>query len=407
MPTPSPAPGHPPRLPALIVALALAAAACSPSTPATSGDEPVPVTSTRPDPRGPRDPRRPGPSPSTPTPTTLPAPAPSPTDEWELPPPPPTVAPDVTPIYLTIFSHNERTATRYDRYATDPAGYATWRAAMIEVARLLHDRGVRYSWQTDYLMVDAIERYEADALAADPGPTGGLPLLTYFADELGVSIEPHAHECVDPPLRGDCTREPYDYADVAARIEQVSGITPAPVIGGTSEAERSLDDFTSCIGGNVFAVPWCPRILTGFAGTTGGHTTDDHHSGVWRPSGFDAAGFLTDDPDGVIANVGRGYSLGAFGAFGGASIDPLTFITGLAERLRTGEAPPGRIYTATVNFNEDTLIENDLLDDIASVLDTLQPLVDEGRVVYANFPEVVAAWEDRYDAEPNIYAYEP
>ncbi|RMH66839.1 MAG: hypothetical protein D6683_18300 [Actinomyces sp.] len=389
---------------AVIMTLVLAAACSGGATTAPTAD--APTTS---------EPPSPAPSTTGPIAATLPsttattgeaAPAAPPAPTTTLVTPPTTVA-GTTPVFLTVFSHNERTASRYDAYATDPAGYAVWRAALLDVARLLHERGVRYSWQTDYLMVDAIERFEADALAADPGPTDAKPLITYLVEDLGVSVEPHAHECIDPPRVGDCTREPYDYADVVARITEVTGVVPAPVIGGTSEAERSLEEFAACIPGNVTDKPWCPTILTGFAGTRGGHATDDHHSGVWRPSGFGAEDFLVDDPSGRIANVGRGYSLGAFSSFGGAEVDPLTFITDLADRLADGRAPAGRMYTATLNFNEDALIERDLLDDIAAVLDALQPLVDEGRVIYANFPEVIAAWEHHYGAEPNIFAYEP
>jgi len=311
---------------------------------------------------------------------------------------------DITPVFVTVFSHNERTLQRYERYRSDPAQYAIWRSAMIDVARLLHDRGVHYSWQSDYLMMDAIDAFEADALAADPTETDGLPILQYFVDVLGVSIEVHAHECRLPDL-GDCTDKPYNYADVAYTIEAYGGVAPAPVIGGSSEAERTVDDFAGCIDGNVFDYRWCPTILIGFAGAQGGHQSDDHHSGVWRPSGFDPVGFVTDDPAGIIVNVGRGYSLGAFSQATMSDVAPLEFTQGLVERLGSGEAEPGRIYTETINFNEDALISNDLLPQISALLDDLEPLAADGRIVYANFPEVVAAWETYYNSEPNIYSY--
>jgi len=43
--------------------------------------------------------------------------------------------------------------------------------------------------------------------------------------------------------------------------------------------------------------------------------------------------------------------------------------------------------------------------DLEAALAALAPLADEGRVVYANFPEVAAAWDAWYGGEPNIYDY--
>ena len=311
----------------------------------------------------------------------------------------------VTPIYLTIFSHNERTIARYGKFRDNLDDYLTYRANLIDVAELLHRYGVHYGWQTDYLVIEAMDKFEEQALAMDPEATSGKPVLQYLVEDLGVSVDPHAHECITPPNRGDCGDRDYNYADVAYVIGELGGVEPTGVIGGTSEAERTVGDFGSCIQGNVYDYAWCPDVLTGYAGVSGGHANDDHHSGVWRPTEFNDTDFLINDPAGPLANVGRGYSLGAFSGstFGGPN--PLDYIEGLAERLRTGEAEPGRMYTATLNFNEDQFIENDWLDTLEGILVRLQPLVDEGRVIYTNFVETVDVWKSVYDSQPNIYAY--
>lgn len=376
----------------------------------TTGD-PVPVPTTPP----PSAPPRPGdgtrPPRLGPASTSSTAPSSDGADgtvgaDWVAAPPPAAApAPGVTPVLVTFFSHNERTRSRFDRFRTDPEAYAAWRSALIEVVRLFDEYGVRYSWQSDYVILEAITTFEADAVADDPDATDGLPILTWMAEEMGVSIEPHAHECITPPTEGDCSDRPYNYADVAQVLQDVSGIVPAPVIGGTSEAERSVQQFGACIRGNVYDVEWCPTILIGFAGAQGGHTTDDHHSGVWRPSGFDSDGFLVHDPDGPLLNVGRGYSIGLFSDTVRTEVEPLEFITGLAERLRTGAAEPDRVYTATLNFNEDALVDEDILPDLEAALAELAPLAADGRIVYANFPEVAAAWNAWYGGEPNIYDY--
>ncbi len=313
----------------------------------------------------------------------------------------------VTPIYLTIFSHNERTITRYGKFRDNFDDYLVYRRNLIDVAELLHRYGVHYGWQTDYLIIEAMDNFEDEALALDPAATGGKPILRYLVEDLGVSVDPHAHECITPPNRGDCGDRQYNYADVAYVIGKLGGVEPTGVIGGTSEAERTVADFGSCIEGNVYDFSWCPDVLTGYAGVSGGHANDDHHSGVWRPTEFNDTDFLINDPGGPLANVGRGYSLGAFSgtSFGFGGPAPLDYIEGLAERLRTGEAEPGRVYTATLNFNEDQFIENNWLGTLEGILVRLQPLVDEGRVIYTNFVETVDIWKNVYRSEPNIYAY--
>ncbi len=314
----------------------------------------------------------------------------------------------VTPIYLTIFSHNERTIARYARFRDNLDDYLVYRRNLVDVAELLHRYGVHYAWQTDYLILEAMDKFEDQALALDPEATGDKPVLRYLVEDLGVSVDPHAHECITPPNRGDCGDRQYNYADVAYLIGELGGVEPTGVIGGTSEAERTLADFASCIEGNVHDFSWCPDILTGYAGVSGGHSNDDHHSGVWRPTEFNDTDFLTHDPSGALANVGRGYSLGAFSgaSFGDPTApQPLDYIEGLADRIASGEAPAGVMYTATLNFNEDQFIDNGWLDKLEEILTRLQPLVDEGRVVYSNFVETVDIWENQYDSEPNVYAW--
>jgi hypothetical protein len=41
---------------------------------------------------------------------------------------------------------------------------------------------------------------------------------------------------------------------------------------------------------------------------------------------------------------------------------------------------------------------------LAEALGRLQALVEEGRVVAATYPEVVAAWKTKFQEEPNAFA---
>lgn len=312
--------------------------------------------------------------------------------------------PKTTALYMTFFSHNERTLMRYGRVRESKEGYLTFRNSLIRIAKLFKTYGARYSWQSDYVFLEGIEKYEAEVLKDDPAATNNKPLLVYLSEDLGVSIEVHAHECWGPPNNGDCKDKAYNYADVAYLIKQIGGVEPRGVIGGSSAAERTVGDFANCIKGNVFDSSWCPTILIGYAGDQGGHKgTDDENSGVWNPTEFSNEQFTVHNPNGKLHYVGSGRSLGAFGSTNGAK--PLDYIKGLLERIANGTAPAGKIYTASINFNEDMMIDSDYYDELEDYLKAFKPYIDSGQMVYANFPEVVEAWQTVFNSEPNIYSY--
>lgn len=318
-----------------------------------------------------------------------------------------TVNGGVTPVYVTFVSHNERTLTRFGRFRENLSDYKIWRASVIRVAKMIRDYGAKYSWQTDYVIIEGIETFESQVLASDSAATNGKPILRYLKEDLGVSIEPHAHEC-DLATNNNCKDKKYNYADLAQLIKTIGGVDPAPIIGGSTSAERTLAAWESCIKGNVFSITWCPEALTVFAGDQGGHNGgDDYHSGVWYPSDL-TTGFLAHNTSGKLAYIGSSYLFSAdFGLSQSATLEPLAFIQSCAAKLKSGELEGNRIYTASVMLIEDHMIDKDQYGAVENFLKQLKPLIDSGQVVSATYPEVLGIWKTTYTSNPNIYLMSP
>ena len=313
-----------------------------------------------------------------------------------------------SPVYFTVVIHNERTLTRFDRFRSSIQGYETYRAALLRIADLLVKYKVKLSYQSDYLLMDAVEKHEATVLAKDGSKTNGKKLYNYLVEDLGFSLEAHAHECIlntgNPSL---CSDKQYNYADVVARIREVTGISPPAIIGGTSSSERPLSEWTSCIQGNVYKEKWCPEALTVFAGADGGHAvgSDDLHSGVWRPTSLTSTEFLVDNPSGKLAYIGSGYLFSAL--FGARNVvtEPVTGIQKLVSMVDAAAIAKGKIVTSSIVITVDKFIDEDYYDELDTLLGQLKPLLDSGKVVAATYPEVLANWRASYGSVPNIVTF--
>ncbi len=300
-----------------------------------------------------------------------------------------------TPVYVTLASHNERNLLRFGRFRDSFSEYVAYRNSVLKVAKLIHSYGLKYSWQSDYVILEAIGLHESTALQQDPDSSGGKPLLVYLAEDLGVSIEPHAHESENPePKRFSA---PPNYADLAYLIQANGNVTPAPIVGGTGPYERSVASLAAGIAGNVYAVTWYPEIVTAFAYAPN-HTpgSDGTASGVWRPLELSQAGYTTHNPSGPIITIGRGDTHGEFSKL-------TKYLQGLISKIESGEAPSGRIYTASLIFAEDHMLDQNQYAEFEAILVELQSLADSLKIVPATHPEVVGIWKTDFGQAPNVY----
>lgn len=307
------------------------------------------------------------------------------------------------PIYVTFFSHNED-ETYWLRLLQDPQEYLTYRSDLIAKIKLLRRYHAILNWETGYVVLRAMKKYETgDLLKA----TNGKNVLRWMVEDMGMKVDPHGHLAQ------------YNYADLAYLIGGM-GVRPSSVLGGfelfrcgqvpgtvvQTDWRRSLE-----IGGNGAIrgryypqCSWRPAIL-GQPGMIG-HVFEEFSSGVWRPQ--EGGDFLVHQPSGRFICIGQGYPHNAAMVSppgpGNLHYTAIDYIRELADKIRSGQAPAGRIYTCSLH-----MIDNPPGSPWAVVektLNSLQDLVRSGRVVYQDYESVARLWRVRYHEQPNRYGIE-
>ena len=313
------------------------------------------------------------------------------------------------PVYVTIYSHNEDS---WAAMVNTKAKYLKYREGLLERIDLLKEYDIEWDWQSDQPVVEAMIEYESD-----PGfltKTDGKNILKYMSD-LGISLDPHAHT--------------NNYADIAYLMQQL-GAQASSVIGGTVHVTcgstymgfLELDDWHANInlssdslvhGEDYPDALWDPKVLSDPG--MGGHYFDDWSSGVWRPG--NAEEFYNHEPNSDIVYIGEGYphdatiigSTHASKAVVHASNGQ--YIKELVQKITDKEFPTGTkdgdkfMYTASIHVR-DTAIVTESEEDVETVaglrlvLEELEPLRDQGKIIYLKFEDVVSVWEQEYDSVP-------
>ena len=277
-------------------------------------------------------------------------------------------APASPPVHVVLFTHIEdNTPPGALGTAANRDNYLAWRGRLLEMGTLARLHDVRWSLQPDWKFLVAALQYESGEAMSS---TGGLNVLRYLRDVLGVHIDPHSHESGG-----------YNYTDVALLLDML-GVGGSRVIGGhiwdpALPQFQEWDRFREPVRGLRFpAATWQGDILMGSG--TPNHVNDPIVSGVWRPR--DRGDYFADDPAANIACVG---------AFRG----DLAGIAELIDLKRRGQVGPDCLLTSTYHIRPADLSGPGGLARIeASVLAPLTALRAEGAVVLTDFTALVATW---------------
>ena len=280
---------------------------------------------------------------------------------------------DTSTIFVSIVTHNEEPDGKpiHPDFTKDEAVFWEQREAVVAFAQMLYKLEVGYNWQSDWNFLLAATMFDKGTAS-----TNNKNIVQYLAEDLHMSIGPHAHEST------------YTYADVTALISQL-GVTPNGVVGGflLNPANRSkLEYLRSPIHGKVYDYTWTPTILWG--GGSPGHRADPEVSGVWRPTS--TQNYYTHDEDGSLPDVGTYLSTWD-------GIDELLALQ--AKNI----LKPGLIYTSSVMITQDYIQTAEGRDDVYAHIEALQDEVADGRIVFADIETVFQIWEERYNSVPNVY----
>jgi len=282
----------------------------------------------------------------------------------------------ITPVYVSLVSHNEENEKRFGSL-DERKGYLEFRASLSRFAHMLKRYNASYNWQSDWRFLRTVEKFDkGDVLNS----TAGKNIVRYLKEDLGFEVDPHAHE----------TR--YNYADVAYLIERL-GVKPSKVVGGFSYDPPIWEKFRNPLQGRVYDYAWRAEILWGAA--VPGHRAgrDDFSSGIWKPR--DKYHFTEHDENSNLIYIGTGY---LFDTTGG-------WIKNLVSKIKSGELPQDRIYTATVIMIEDRLKEGGdaLFNRWENTIRELNEYAKRGEIVWAGLSQVVDIWREKYNSEPNRY----
>ena len=313
-------------------------------------------------------------------------------------------ADELTPVYVSWYSHNEE-GSYWENLVTDREAYLAYRQDLVDRVSLLHRHGVRLNWESDHSVLRAmLEHEQGDVL----DETGGKNMLQWMVEDMGMVVDPHGH------------LTEYNHADLALLIGRL-GVDPSGVVGGFALLECGDErgtfdttDWQATIGldqdglirGRKFPdASWRPRVLAQPA--MRGHALDEFSAGVWTP---DTEGAFTEHrPDAELVHVGQGYphdvlNLGESNS-GGTKIlyREAGYIRELADEIASGELPAGRIYTASIHLRDQPRLPGvtSTLEGVRQTLEALDDLVRDGRVVFADYEGVAALWREQFGSEPN------
>jgi|Deesub1362B_J571_1020462.scaffolds.fasta_scaffold00078_10 hypothetical protein len=288
-----------------------------------------------------------------------------------------TVTPSsTTPVYVSIVLHNEEPGpeTGYEDYRFNRDYYSGHREMLRRLALMLYSHGLPLNFQSDWTFLIAVSQFDT-ADSEFVLNTNRKNIIKYLHEDLGVEIDPHAHETI------------YNYADVAYLIEQLE-VSPTRIAGGfisDPPTESIYEHFLQPIRGAHYSYTWQAEVLWG--NSTYLHTADIPASGVWRPRS--RSRFYVHDSNAPLVVIGK-YT----GTIEG--------IYDLINKIEQGIIPTQRIYTATIFLSQRELtIES--ISRLEEELLKLKALASEGKIVFATLQEVFSVWQERFNSAPNIY----
>jgi hypothetical protein len=282
---------------------------------------------------------------------------------------------NLPPLYLTVVSHNEEGGAGRPVYTADVNYYLQNRDLVKLLAETITSRGATYNFQSDWNYLKAVAQFDTGDAVTN---TAGKNIVRWMKENLGVEVDPHAHETQ------------YNYADVAYLIEQL-GVTPSKNVGGflynppdnPQGWEQHAAGLFGRVNTNYF---WRADHLWG-AATFQHQGDDDKSSGIWRPK--DRYNFYVDDSVQRLLYIG--------GGCGGQA-----GVTNLLSQIETDLAPSNGFYTATLMMIQDFMTTQSIAQ-LGGFIDSLAPYVAQGRVRWVTLSQMAGLWRTQYLAQPFRY----
>jgi len=281
----------------------------------------------------------------------------------------------VPPLYLTIVSHNEEPTGGRPDYTANVNYYLQNRDLVKLLAETITSRGATYNFQSDWNYLKAVAMFDTGSVTNN---TNGKNIVRWMREDLGVEIDPHAHE------------SQYNYADVACLIQQL-GVTPSKNVGGflydPPDNPQGWEQHAAGIYGQVYpSYFWRADHLWG-AATFLHQGNDDQSSGIWRPK--DRYNFYVNDPNQRLLYVG--------GGCGGQA-----GLLQLLDDIQAGRVPADGFYTANLMMIQDFMTPQSIAA-LGGFIDSLVPYVAADRVRWSTLSQTAQTWRTQYGSVSSRY----
>jgi len=279
------------------------------------------------------------------------------------------------PVYVTVVSHNEEGGAGRPVYTADQTYYLQNRNLVKLLAETITSRGATYNFQSDWNYLKAVAMFDVGSVTTN---TNGKNIVRWMKEDLGVEIDPHAHE------------SQYNYADVAYLIEQL-GVTTSKNVGGflydPPDNPQGWEQHANGIYGWIYPTYfWRADHLWG-AATYLHQGSDDLSSGIWRPK--DRYNFYVNDPNQRLLYIG-----------GGCGGQP--GLLQLLDDIQAGRVPADGFYTANLMMIQDLMTPQSIAA-LGAFIDSLTPYVADGRVRWSTLSQTAQTWRTQYGARSFRY----
>lgn len=271
-----------------------------------------------------------------------------------------------TPVYLNFVTHNELTDPI--DYDTSPIGFTFSTQQVENFADLIVDRQAAWNFQT-------CSKYLLGVINFQNAYNDTSDILEWMDRQEEIEVDP----------RGKTSFfYPYNIADAALLLDSI-GLGPRFNVGGFLANPPAQQDWThyneDSVTGAVFPhFRWQPEVLSG--GGSVWHTDDDYTFGVWKPQ--DSINFHVHEPANRMWCLGRGCNPRLDG--GGDPNEVVDEVRGIVDKITLGALPSNRFYTLTIGAHQ-TDFSTIYIQQIQAIIDSLQPLVDEGKIVWATISQ--------------------
>lgn len=274
-------------------------------------------------------------------------------------------------LHLTVVLHNEEPGGGRPDYTADRNFYLQNRQLVKLLAETITSKGATFNFQSDWNYLKAVAMFDTGSVTSN---TAGKNIVRWMHENLGIEIDPHAHETQ------------YNYADVAYLIEQL-GVAPSKNVGGflyypfnNAGWEKHINGLQGKVYPTYF---WRADNLWG-AATLYHQGPDDRSYGIWRPK--DRYNFYQHDSTQRLLNIG-----GGCGDYQG--------VWKILEYISSGRAPAEGFYTANVMMIQDWMTESSI-QELGNFIDSLSGYVTQGRIQWRTLTQMSQLWKSEYNGKP-------